>query len=68
MTKAVVSVFILAATIVGAILLYTVVLGEYPTFGTFENLVFLGLVTFGLGLGIFISALILDQEMRESKK
>ena len=68
MSKTFLSILILAITIVAAVILYTVTFKEYPTFGTFENLLFLGLITFGLGLGIYISALLLEQAIKEAKK
>ena len=68
MNKTFFSVLILALTIIGAVILYGVVFNKYPTFGTFENLVFLGLVTFGLGIGIYVSALLLEQAIKDSRK
>ena len=64
MAKAIISILILAASIIGAVLLFGMVLNEYPTFGTFENLFYLGLVAFGLAVGIFVSALLLESLIR----
>lgn len=68
MGKALLSSLILIVTVVVSIILYGVVLDNYPVFGTFENLLFLGFVTFFLGVGVFLSAWLLERMIREMKE
>ena len=68
MKNAIVSLVIFAASIIGAIILYGVVIKEYPDWGSFENLVYLGLITFGLGIGIYVSALLLEKMVRQQSR
>ena len=65
MNKTILSVFILGISVVLAVILYGVVVSHYPTFGEFYNLLFLGLITFGLGIALFISGLVLEKSLKE---
>lgn len=67
MVKALFSSIILLVTVVTSIILYNVVWDNYPEFGSFENLLFLGFVTFFLGVGVFFSAWLLERMIREMK-
>jgi len=68
MNKTIASVFILAVSIILAIILFFVVRDAHPEFGSFYSLLYLGLITFGLGVGIFVSGLLLHQSMKEMGK
>jgi quinol-cytochrome oxidoreductase complex cytochrome b subunit len=67
MSKAVWSILILVLTVALSILFYILVWDAYPTFGTFENLVFLGLVTFFLAAGVWLAAWLFEKHAREKK-
>ena len=60
-SKTLVSIFVLIVTIILSVILYAVVVNAFPKFGSFENLLFLGLVTFGLCVGVWLSILIYEQ-------
>jgi len=66
MSKVIVSIFVLAVTIIATIILYTAAVARYPDFGSFYNLLFIGLIIFGAGVGIFLSGLLLEQGIREN--
>ena len=65
MSKFFLSLMVLVTSFVVAIILYTVVFNDYPRFGEFANLLWLGLITFGLAIGIFISGLLIEQLTHE---
>jgi len=67
MNKAIISVFVLAVTIVLSYVFYTQTVAHYPEFGEFFNLLFLGLTAFFGGVGVFISGLLLGQSVQESR-
>ena len=67
MSKTILSVFILAVSIVAAVILFFVVRNAYPIFDSFYSLLYLGLIVFGLGVAIYISALMLEKSLKEIK-
>ena len=67
MNKTILSVFILAIAIVATVILYGVVRDAHPEFGSFHSLLYLGLIAFGFGVAIFISGLLLEKGIRETK-
>jgi len=66
--KTILSVFILAVSIIAAVILYGVVRNAYPEFTSFWSLLYNGLIIFGTGVCIFISGLLLEQSIREAAK
>lgn len=67
MNKTIASAFILALTIILSIVFYNMTVDNYPEFGGFYNLLFLGLTLFFFGVGVFVSALTLGKGIREGK-
>jgi len=65
MSKTILSVFILAVSIIAAVILFGVVRNAYPDFGSFYSLLYIGLIVFGLGVAIFISGLLLEKSIRQ---
>jgi len=66
--KTILSVFILAVSIIVSVILFAVVRDAHPEFTSFWSLLFIGLIMFGLGVAIFISGLLLEQSIKEKIK
>ena len=66
--KTILSVFILAISIVLSVILFGIVRDAYPDFTSFESLLYIGLIVFGLGVAVFISGLLLEQSIKEKVK
>jgi hypothetical protein len=64
--KTILSVFILALSIVLAIILFIVVREAHPQFTSFWSLLYNGLILFGLCICIFISGLLLERSIKEA--
>ena len=67
MNKTILSILILAAATIGAVISYCFIIDTYPTFGEFYNLLYLGLTLFFFGICVFISGLIFGSSLRENR-
>ena len=65
MSKFIISIIILIATIILSIIFYSIVLSN--TYAEFANVALLALVTFFLGIGIFISAIMIERWLGENE-
>jgi len=65
MNKMILSVFILALSIIAAIILYDIVATKYPDWDSFWKLLYVGLIVFGCGVCLFISGLLLERAINE---
>ena len=68
MSKTILSIFILAISIVTAVILFGVVRKAYPDFWDFYSLLYIGLIVFGLGLMLYLSGLVLEQGIKDINK
>jgi hypothetical protein len=66
MNKTIASVFILAFSIVAAIILIGVVRNAHPEFLSFYSLLWLGLIVFAFSVLIFISGLLLAKSIEQT--
>jgi hypothetical protein len=67
MNKVIVSTFLLVISIAVAFILYGIVIRNFPTWGEFYNVLFIGLTVFVLGIGVFCSALLIESSVREMR-
>jgi len=67
MSKTILSVFILGLTIVLSIILFFLVRENHPEWGSFYSLLYMGLIVFGLGVGLFVSGLLLEKSIKQLK-
>jgi len=67
MNKAIISILILAVTIITALVLYDIITTRYAGFNTFWPRLYLGLVVFGSGVGIFISGVLMERAIRQQR-
>jgi len=65
MNKTIISVLILAVSIILAIILFAVVRNAHPEFGSFPSLLYNGLIVFGLVACVFVSGLLLERSVRQ---
>jgi hypothetical protein len=65
--KTILSVIILAASIILAAILFVIVRDTYPEIGSFYSVLCIGLIVFGLGIAIFICGLLLERDIKESQ-
>ena len=63
MGKAFLGILVLVVTIIASLLLYNYVIGEYGEWGSFYNWLYMGCVTFFLGVGIFVSAFLIEKSI-----
>jgi hypothetical protein len=68
MSKTLFGTLILILTGIVTILLVILVLDRYPTFGTFDNILWLGIVFFITGLGIWWSASLFNRAAEEREE
>lgn len=67
MSKTILSVFILGLTVVASMVLFFLVRDTHPDWDSFYSLLYLGLVVFGLGVGLFVSGILLEKSIKELK-
>jgi len=66
--KTILSIFILAVSIVLAVILFFVVRDAHPDFWSMWSLLWIGLIIFGFAVLVFISGLLLEQSIRETRE
>ena len=66
MNKAILSVFVLAAAIITAVILWDVVGTKFPEW-EFWRYLYVGLIVFGCGICLFISGILLEKAINDNR-
>ena len=68
MGKTFLGIFVLVVTVIASLILYNYVLTEFGEWGSFYNWLYMGCVTFLLGVGIFVSAFFIEKSIAGQNK